>query len=90
MEAMGHGFEKTYYPEKEKTGARGCAPVYINGIRVGNHPITMRRVVGKRKIAILGRDYNRKKLSKKGLSFDQPPFPVNKEGRWPKICFGLR
>ena len=44
----------TDYPEKEKTGARGCAPVYINGIRAGNHPITMRRVVYKRKNVIFG------------------------------------
>jgi len=41
--------------EKEKTGARGSAPVHINGIRPGNSPTKMRRVVGKRKIAIFDR-----------------------------------
>ena len=35
--------------EKEKTGARGSAPVHINGIRPGNSPTKMRRVVGKKK-----------------------------------------
>lgn len=43
------GKGNTDTPEKEKTGARGCAPVNINGIRPGNSPTKMRRVVGKKK-----------------------------------------